>query len=129
MPLFHFTFNFNDETHTNYFVNENSVKDSPFDGLFFTLSNGSWKAITIADLNTGQNTIRLSDYFSSNSLATSSDVTIELHQYDNFSEPNDGLSWDNIKLTGITYQKILPEPPQQLSENAATFSFPVTPIN
>lgn len=113
---------FNDELHGATLTTVGHA--SAFDGM--VISAGARKVvIPLGQLAEGRNTLAFSTWFSQEEIAGLDSLRIELHQYDNFSAPNDGAGWGNFLLTGIRRLEILPEPPYQLSESQAEFTFPV----
>lgn len=57
-------------------------------------------------------------------LRTGGILRIELQQFDDFFSPEDGLFFDNLRVTGVEQVTITPTPPSTLSE-AAPFVLPV----
>lgn len=99
--------------------------ETPFDGIVIRSSGGGMAVRSASSFIAGRNSIDLTADFSRNDLSQGNTFTIELHQYDNFSHPYDGISWDNLKLHGMTRQEIVVEPPFELSESDSSFVLPV----
>lgn len=98
---------------------------TPFDGIVIRSSNGGISIRSASSFNAGRNIIDLTADFSLNDLRQGSVISVELHQYDNFSAPYDGITWDNVKLRGMTRQDIIVEPPWEISERDSSFILPV----
>lgn len=99
-----------------------------FDGIILKLNTGQTATINFNPRNfAGSRLQKLSliQHFSQSEIETASSLELTLSQYDNFSAPDDGALWDDIKLTGFRPREILPEAPAVISESDETFSIPV----
>lgn len=96
---------FNDEVHT----------ENGFDGL--VVGAGNMSAHQEIDWNREQ---MISIQLTPEMEAYANEVgflTIELHQYDNFSAPEDGLFFDNVRVSGKPMREIHVESPWSVSED------------
>lgn len=113
---------FNDELHGVALTTV--LPESAFDGMVLRAGTRN-VVIPLSQLAEGRNTLSFSTWFSKAEIASLESFTIELHQYDNFSAPNDGAGWGDFLVTGVRRLEIIPEPPYALSESQSSFIMPV----
>jgi hypothetical protein len=118
----------NDEAHT--YANLSSTRS--FDGMVLKSDGQVLYRRDAGSFSEGRNMLTFSSesfyesgYIQPSNLEGGKTLTIEFHQYDNFSYPYDGIFFDNVKLSGQTRQAIIIENPYLISESDTTFTIPV----